>query len=829
MDDPWRSPWTATDVDPDKDHKLPSPSLSKSDLAPPPRALLSGTSSPRLSAAVESSPWGDDGDGLGDWAGASTPAADVSSIHSGWGGGWATSPNLAAVRRDDDSGRLSPIAWPGNIATPKPANGSAFRQPSPDPWATESSFDKPPTEIDAPQVIVDLASPRATHFETLKATTGLGAIGLDAGWDSASVEENREGPTEVTDPQNHEEKRAEDPAQLPRHNGEFRSYTPSNEGTDHDDDHQDSPITSIDEDHRGRQREPARPAGKVQELVVKFDGLAKARSQESLRVPRPKSSGSGSVGKRDTSSDNGDFGDFEDTEDVKSHPPPDPVEQPVAPQSSEDAERPVTPPSSQDVKSPLTPPSSKSKCEDETPTKRSPQVKSSAVASPEVPIRPKIVRPTFEVNLDQVGELFESMKVPVKLPIISIDGEIPERVITDSFNEISERKLWYRLSRLGSARRHDAADEDSYRRITWPTSTVRQEVITIVRRWMEEDSIAGRVALGGGISKTQKNMFGWDSSAEPVGLDAVFGKRKQESRAAPPQPIQISDSLASFLEPPTPTTSRSAHSVASPPPAVQSPPVASFGWSESPAFAPTPTTTLAPTPRPSTGGSAPSALPSTAGHSRTASQPAVFGTPTAFSPAPIAEANHDDGEDDDEDWGEMVSSPVESKPAGFQSLDDAFAAPIAPTTSASTLSDPEAAGETRPSASDPWSTMDFSMFDAPAPVLSQSKAPAALPTPSDTPLAFSPIVVTFPLSLSETPTPSPTFTPPTQTSPPPPKALLSARPFTPSVPSRLSEHMSVPPDPVPPIQDSIHDLTTSDDEVAKQIIANLPDLSYMLR
>ncbi|KAK0660092.1 putative glucan 1, 4-alpha-glucosidase [Cercophora samala] len=828
MDDPWRSPWTATDVDPDKDHKPPSRSPSKSDLAPPPRALLSGSSSPRISAAVESSPWGDDGDGFGDWAGASTPAADASSVHSGWGGGWATSPNLAPVRRDDDSGRLSPIAWPGNIATPKPANGSAFRQPSPDPWASESSFDRRPTEIDAPQVVVDLASPRAATFETLHDSTNLGAIGLDAGWHSASVEENGAGPTEVADPLKHEEKRVEDPIQLPNQNSEIRSYTPSNEETDHDDDHQDSPITSIDEDHRGRQREPGRPAGKVQELVVKFDGLAKAKSQESLRVPRPKSSGS--MDKRDASSENGEFSEFEDTEEVGPCPPPDPVEQPVAPQNSEDAERPVTPPSSQDVESPLTPPSSKPKCEDGTPMKAFSQETASTATSPAAAPRTRIDRPTFAVNLDKVSELFESMKVPASLPIINIDGEIPERVITDSFSEISERKVWYRLSRLGSTRRHNAADEDSYRRVTWPTSTVRQEVIAIVRRWMEEDSIAGRVALGGGISKTQKNMFGWDSSAEPVGLDAVFGKRKPESRPTPPEPIQISDPPASVVKEPNPISSRSAHSLASPPPALQSPPVASFGWSESPAFAPAPTTILAPPPRPSTGRNAPSASHSTANHSRTASQPSVIAA--VFPPTPTPEANHDEEEDDEEDWGEMVSSPIESKPAGFQSFDDAFALPVTPTP-VQALADGEATGDPNPPTNDPWSTTDLSMFDAPALTSSQSKAPAALPTPSDTPttLAFSPIVVTFPLSLSETPTPSPTFKPPAQTSPPPPppKTLLNARPFTPSVPSRLSEHMSVPPDVVEPVQDPINEHTTNDDEVAKQIISNLPDLSYMLR
>ncbi|KAK0739479.1 hypothetical protein B0T21DRAFT_362688 [Apiosordaria backusii] len=828
MDDPWHSPWTATDVDPDKNHKLSSP--SKSDLAPPPRALLSGSSSPRISAVIESSPWSDDTDGFGDWAATSTPTAEA-SVNSGWGGGWgATSPNLTPVRRDDDFGKPSPIAWPGNIATPKPANGSAFRQPSPDPWATEPSFAKTSNDIDAPQVVVDLASPvRATHFETLN-NTGLGAIGLDAGWDSASIEENREGPIKIAVAPGHDEKQADDTVQLAKQNSESRPYTPSNEETDRDDDHQDSPITSVDEDHRGRQREPAKSAGKVQELVVKFDGLAKARSQESLRVPRPQSKGS--VDRRDYSSETGDFGEFEDAEEVESCPPADRVEQSVTPQSSEEAERPVTPPSPQDVKPPVTPQSSKSKCEEGTPTKSSPQQKASTTASPTLHARKKLDRPSFEVNLDRLGELFESMKVPASLPIINIDGEIPERVITDSFNEISERKTWYRLSRFGSARRHNAADEDSYRRVTWPTSTVRQEVITIVRRWMEEDSIAGRVALGGGISKTQKNMFGWDSSAEPVGLDAVFGKRKAESRATPRQPIKISGPA---LEGPRPTTSGSVHSLASQPPATKSPPIASFGWSESPAFAPTPTSALAPPPRPSTGEVAPSASQLSTNHSRATSQPSAFFAKQTFPSALTLEASHDDGEEDEEDWGEMVSSPVETEPAGFQSFDDAFAVPAAPAPTTNTLSKVESVPTAQHDTSnttiapptDSWSTTDFPMFDTPAVASSQFEPPAALPTPSDTPttLAFSPIVVSFPLSLSETPTPSPTFKPSAQTSPPAPKSLLNAQPFTPTVPSRLSEHMSPPPDATEPINEQ----TTNDDEMAERIVSNLPDLSYMLR
>ncbi|KAK4202070.1 hypothetical protein QBC40DRAFT_277305 [Triangularia verruculosa] len=815
MDDPWRSPWSATDVDSDKDHKLSSP--SKSDLAPPPRALLSASSSPRIPAVADSSPWGDDADGFGDWAGSSTPAADASSISSGWGGGgWgATSPNLTPIRRDEDFGKPSPIAWPGSIATPKPANGSAFRQPSPDPWATESSFEKPLNDADAPQVVVDLASPvRATHFETLN-DAGLGVIGLDAGWDSASVEEGRERSAELVDITKPHNKQSDIAAQATKQDSEYRSYTPSNEEIDHDGDHQDSSITSVDEDHRGRQREPVKPAGKVQELVVKFDGLAKARSQESLRVSRPKSSGS--VDKQDNLSEAGDYAESEDAEDVESRQGvnADRVEQSVAQESSEETERPLTPPSLQDP-TPVTPRSSEPKRANGTPTKFSSRQENSAAVSPTAPPKKKIERPTFEVDLDRVAKLFGFMKVPSSLPIINIDGEIPERVITDSFGEISERKTWYRLSRFGSARRHNAADEDSYRRVTWPSSTVRQEVITIVRRWMEEDSIAGRVALGGGISKTQKNMFGWDSSAEPVGLDEVFGKRKTESRATPVDPIKIPGPLPSpFMAAPL-TASGPPHSpTTSQPPAGETPPVASL------------TSALAPPPRPSTG-HVTSTSRLTAHHSRSASQPSAVGAKRMFPPTLMDETKLDNDVDDD-DWGEMVSSPVESKPAGFQSIDDAFGAPVAPTT-LDMHPKAEPAGENNTSTMGLWSTTDSSMFDTPIAAHSQPKPPPTLSMPSDIPsdtpttLAFSPIVVSFPLSLSETPTPSPTFKLPAQVSPPAPKPVLSARPFTPSVPSRLSEHMSLPPDATKTIHEQFRD-----DEVAQRIISNLPDLSYMLR
>ncbi|KAK4186992.1 hypothetical protein QBC35DRAFT_385839 [Podospora australis] len=811
MDDPWRSPWNATDTDADKDQTSPSP--AKSDLALPPRALLSASSSPRLPAVQEPWSWGDDSEGFGDWA-AAPAGSDSASISSGWGGGWgAASPNLAPARRDP-----SPIPWPANIASPKPTNGLTFRQPSPDPWASELSFQRETNdETPTPRVVIDVASPtRDAHFET-PASDGFG-VSLDSVWDGDHVEEEtdkiRVDASAFTEAAHHDAVRLE--VEVGTQRRESRSPTPSNENTDHEDDRQDSPITSIDEDSRGRQRESRKPPGKVKELVVKFDGLARALSQESLPVPRTRSKSPLSVEKKETQ--NADLGDFEAME-----------EQEVV----KEVELP-TPPSPLAHQRPSTPEPSESAPQDVAASVSS--ATSSPAASTNLPFAgfspTNLEVPTFELPLDNIDKIFANLDLAAAAAPIDDDGELPEPIITDSFTEISERKTWYRVSRLGSSRRQNAGDDDSYRRITWRTSTVRKEVITTVRRWMEEDSIAGRVALGGGISKTQKNMFGWDSSAEPIALDAVFGRRKAHSRTASLEPIRVPGLAGPIIEGPPKTTSGSLQTPTFHSAGMAPPPVASFGWSSSPPVSQSPTPTAARFPRPGHQATAPVRPFSPVHHTPGPSQPTAA-LPNQRVPPPIVTEPHsnphlpldEDDEDDDDEWGEMVSSPVVSKPGanGFQTLGGAFTTDPATTTNG--VGGQGTSSSNLPASSDPWASADFSFFDAPSGP-AQSAASAHVPSASvgaNRKDAFSPIAVSFPLSLSETPRGSldtkaalslsqPTLQPPVIQ----PFTTITAVPAAKSSLSRDSVDMAGAE-------------TTQLDECAERILVNLPDLSYMLR
>jgi len=291
MDDPWGSPWTTPEID--NQTTLPSKSA---DLAPPPRALLSAVSSPRIPAVVEHAPWGEDGDGFGDWS-----AASPSPAQPAWGGGWsAPSPNLTPLKRDDGSGRSSPIAWPDNIATSNSGNGSAVRQPSPDPWASELSARRRSRDsASTPRLAVAAPSPvDNVPFEPLE--TGGPKVDLGTDWKLPEIIEDKGESVEpvpvLLDEKSNSGKDDKEEDEGPPHDvqqsvgppyetQESRSSTPSISNSDREDPHQDSPITSVDEDPKRHEQEPNPPSGKVQSLVVKFDGLAKAASEENLVVP----------------------------------------------------------------------------------------------------------------------------------------------------------------------------------------------------------------------------------------------------------------------------------------------------------------------------------------------------------------------------------------------------------------------------------------------------------------------------------------------------------------------------------------------------------------
>lgn len=787
MDDPWGSPWATTDSD--KDPKLASP--SKSDLAPPPRAFLSASSSPRIPAASEQSPWGGDDDEFGGW----TTTSDAPSGHGVWAGGWGgSSPNLVATPRDDGLDKESPIAWPGALATQKPANGSAFRHPSPDPWASEFSEHKPLNEgASTPRLVIDPAPPVEAPVD-VPAKDGLD-VATDPGWDTAEATAAEEqatpsnegvslpsGPAIVEPieedprPRSSRGRDVRTSVESCGQRREYQSSTNSNDNTDHEDERQESPITSIDEELRVRHsnsRPGSRKAsGKVQELVDKFDGLSRAASEErTVPLPRGRSTSPLSVRKRAEAGDTAEFGGFEDADQDGSLAVPEP------------------------------PPSLTSAREAVVPTEVAelafePAVPQGPFVSPITKFGPM----SFPADLALIDKLFDSAALKAPDTDVKPDEEVPDYPISDSFTEISQRKTWYRISRLGSSRRHNAADDESYRRVAWRSSTVHDDTIKIVRRWMEEDSIAGRVTLGGGVSKTQKNMFGWDSSAEPVALDAVFGRRNAHSRASSLQ----HPSTGFALEGPDGSKKKPVRGQTHRPSGSAGAAVASFGWSSDPHLASTSGTTTEPArvTVPAQADVHTAQVSSTSKLNIVPKHTSTITNPLSIPSGPI----HDQPDDDDDEWGEMVSSPAVSN---FPTNTPAPGASLL-AISASNTTTSEAKDSGPPPPNDPWGSADFSVFDsAPSKEAPQGNTPTAIP------------------SLKAPPVPG-----------------ASGQDSRTSLPSQSAKVLSIANRSVSPSK-SLCDLEapslqtdrsntsasqlTDLEETAQSIITNLPDLSYMLR
>lgn len=786
MDDPWGSPWAATDSS-HKDHRAASP--AKSDLAPPPRAFLSASNSPRIPVISEQSAWGGDDDGFGEW----TAAPDASSPPSVWAGGWgSSSPNLASTPRDDVVlGRTSPIAWPRTIATPGAATASALRQPSPDPWASEGSAPRLSNDetSSTPRVAVDTTSPGDAHIAAFE-SDGF-RFELEPAWDTVSAGDAGEVKIISAEPSpawdNLEDAGGSDEQSRPRsapsndmrasvessaQSRDCQSPTLSNDNTDHEDERQDSPITPIEDEESSHPKLRHKVSGEIQELVDKFDGLARTTRPDSAAAPTQRSESPSSLEEQDGLDDAASFGDFEDVnQDEASSSPPG---TPAASRGPEEEEAAMVDPV------PATSPSPP----ESRPITKSPIAKFGPV--------------NFNVDLGLIDKLFGA-KSPENTGFdIDTNPDIPDHIIRDSFAGISERKVWYRISRLGSLRRHNAGDDENYRHITWRSSTVHDETIKIVRRWMEEDSIAGRVSLGGGISKTQKNMFGWDSAAEPVALEAVFGRKKSHSRASSLQtpttglPSQGSDSpLKKSTR--VSSTHRASESAG--------PIVASFGWSStSPGSARRPGSSAVTAERPdspvtplqarfSLSQSPGAQEPSTAGSKQ---QPIALGSvvPSAPGTPGNIKGAHDDADDDDDEWGEMVSSPG-TKANDVTGGAGHFNATLG---------------------GDPGGSPGVSGFDS-----ASAKPPVQVPVPSDapgpaeasakgaspTPASGAPAVLSTRMTAA-LPGPSEPTTD---------LALASCAPMGSS--QTASTRFAAPQD--------------DHEDTAQRIIANLPDLSYMLR
>ncbi|KAF1918637.1 hypothetical protein BDU57DRAFT_511351 [Ampelomyces quisqualis] len=133
---------------------------------------------------------------------------------------------------------------------------------------------------------------------------------------------------------------------------------------------------------------------------------------------------------------------------------------------------------------------------------------------------------TFTIDTDLLGKLFQSPTIGKPL------DDAPD----DPIHSTSARKAWYRLTRKQTLREYNNGnDDDNYVRVTWPSSKIRSEVSGIVGRWVRDDRIAG---TGPGA----RASFYWDTSApiDPKPISDLMRKRASAQTATMITPRQES-------------------------------------------------------------------------------------------------------------------------------------------------------------------------------------------------------------------------------------------------------------------------------------------------
>ncbi|KAJ4389022.1 hypothetical protein N0V93_006484 [Gnomoniopsis smithogilvyi] len=839
MDDPWGSPWATNDSNP----SLEPPPRTSTTLELPGRLLTRNRSSSSIS------PWAVEEDAFNEWApsdtGLALPPTAVANgpAWSGWGGdnGLNSSQTQLSVRtREGSLGQPSP-SWPpapspglhpSKTVSRRSSSRSLSRQPTPDPWAAEASEHR----LSLPAA-VHIAAEQAA-FSTLDSHEELEESDLResdedgahsaAAVDNEQVEDkphNSEAEIEVEsnskfedepvvpagteDPGNNEDDHTGSPS-LSRHS--------SVSNGSHQEERPDSPITSMDEDTKDRPQGSRRSSTKVQDMVELFDGMAKRKDSGTLLVPDPngarrRSSARSVCSIRSAGTDAvSEFGDFEDAE-------------------AEGFESAV--PSRQPSVSGSRPTSRASRLRSASKVSlRNAAAATSAIEAPSpIPEEPskfeefraKFGLVTFTPDIESVDKLFDLAKLDKEQPPFKdYSLDTVEGIINDSFTAVSERKVWYRISRPGTMRKHDMGDDDNYRRVTWAGSKVKEDATKIVRRWMQEDTYyAGRPKAGNG-PKIRGGGFDWDSNnskVEALSFDEIFGKRKSVQTpklgtAQAPRPLSLQ----------APAHSRnSSTGVKSLPPrsplSIPAPPIApAFGWSSGGSGASTPVSVRPPSLlrqsiEVNSTRSETSRRPSVQDSEGRSSlqlppppeRPPSESSRTMTNPQPFKEHYDDDDKDDDDEWGEMVASPAtDIRPASsfFEgSLNGSLAslavisqAPAAPkmddtsttlNTAPSTLElNTELAPERRssaPSATGEVDVWDFSAFD------NTTNMPAIPPTTTSKPeFDF------------DTPLQSPTLSIPSRTSSP--ASIHTSKPPTPNIPqSRAgSPAFELPRAPTPP-------------------------------
>ncbi|RAL61699.1 hypothetical protein DID88_002767 [Monilinia fructigena] len=697
MDDPWGSPW-ADEVNNHDELEI----RRIDDVAGGTRV---GRASENLRNNVDTT-WGTLDDGFGDWN--EDTGEKKGGQHSlgldGAAEQWNTSKrggNLEVA--NDDADALSP-AWNDFSTSParevpklspsllaKPV--TIAREPSPDPWANAAPSEQSASvenRVDSQATVSSQESTEGVAEEAIENDSLEGIEVIVPQSESPVVEktlEQEEPPLdqaipEIADVQDKtseevmefgfQEESESDPStegieqdhrqdeivrpstREPEHELSQLSSSPS-EASNHDESPPDSPRTSLDEEPK-RSRITRAISPSVQEPIQNFDVLTAPEDELTSEMKHENSEDDKDQEEpRNEEPDDDEFGDFGDFEEGISDD-----EELVENQSS----------------------------------KYKHQKKPSGPV--DFSINPASVKTLFGETGEQSNEAVEKIF-------------IPDTIIADTFASTEERKMWYRISRYGTMRKYNTGDDENYVRIAWASSQVKQDTQKIVARWMEEDRNNGHVSLDG--TSKGGSVFGWnDPNAPPVPLATVLGSKRKnlrlEAKVETKKPAEVPKERSKELaRDRSRSRSRSSskqkehsstNSIESNHNPLPQPPVAQFGWATTPIVQ----TASDSDSLTSTIGSFAKPLPlqmnSDSGHSRQSSsalhsplpmspikpppkflqaapkpRPISMPPPSTNSSSSLSIANltvmtnglNDDNDDDE--WGEMVSSPVVTEAPKF--------------------------------------------------------------------------------------------------------------------------------------------------------------------
>lgn len=260
----------------------------------------------------------------------------------------------------------------------------------------------------------------------------------------------------------------------------------------------------------------------------------------------------------------------------------------------------------------------------------------------------------------------------------STEADPPE---DDPIHSTSTRKAWYRLTRKQTMREYNSGgDDNNYVRVTWANSQVRLQVGKIVSRWAAEDRMAGRGPAG-------RASFYWDTapkfmdkyskgharSASTPFMSAPPQTKEQEAQPTANQPAAFNwNSSSAAHDDPWRVESRSNRPVLSPvaeitletvtdpaTPVQQSRP-AFVHLATGDLFKPDHIRTVSLISPPRNTEAAPPISIDSALNSSAAANPPNSLSPLDTKPNIEGLDTPANDEDDEDEWGEMVQSPVAS-------------------------------------------------------------------------------------------------------------------------------------------------------------------------